>query len=1331
HHAGGAGLTVSVSVQRTQPPGLAREWERLFDFGNGPEQDSVFLAFDGNPYWDPALSCCFPMRYAVWRGTQYEGAVNWPLGEGSGEDSGGASFPRNEWVHVALVHEPDGTATIYWDGVAKASGYVPLPLAVERSGLYIGRSHWGTEPNGGRFEGTMRDFFVFNAALTEAQLTALREQREFPTIDGMYTAPIITAGCPLPPLPPLPPPLPPSSPPPPAPPIKAAPPAAPGAGCATLAFDGTSASDVNAVAAEHINAGGAGLTVSVSVQRTQPPGLARAWERLFDFGNGPEQDSVFLAFDGNPYWDPALSCCFPMRYDVYQHGTYQYAGGRGVNVPLGEGNGEDSGGASFPRNEWVHVALVHKPDGTATIYWDGVAKASGYVPLPLAVERSGLYIGRSHWGTEPNGGRFEGTMRDFFVFNAALTEAQLTALREQREFPTIDGMYTAPIITAGCLPPAPLSPPSLPPPSPPPPAPPIKAAPPAAPGAGCATLAFDGTSASDVNAVAAEHINAGGAGLTVSVSVQRTQPPGLARAWERLFDFGNGPEQDSVFLAFDGNPYWDPALSCCFPMRYDVYQHGTYQYAGGRGVNVPLGEGNGEDSGGASFPRNEWVHVALVHKPDGTATIYWDGVAKASGYVPLPLAVERSGLYIGRSHWGTEPNGGRFEGTMRDFFVFNAALTEAQLAALREQREFPTIDGMYTAPIITAGCLPPAPLSPPSLPPPSPPPPAPPIKAAPPAAPGAGCATLAFDGTSASDVNAVAAEHINAGGAGLTVSVSVQRTQPPGLAREWERLFDFGNGPEQDSVFLAFDGNPYWDPALSCCFPMRYAVWRGTQYEGAVNWPLGEGSGEDSGGASFPRNEWVHVALVHEPDGTATIYWDGVAKASGYVPLPLAVERSGLYIGRSHWGTEPNGGRFEGTMRDFFVFNAALTEAQLTALREQREFPTIDGMYTAPIITAGCPLPPLPPLPPPLPPSSPPPPAPPIKAAPPAAPGAGCATLAFDGTSASDVNAVAAEHINAGGAGLTVSVSVQRTQPPGLAREWERLFDFGNGPEQDSVFLAFDGNPFWDPALSCCFPMRYAVWRGTQYAGAVNWPLGEGSGEDSGGASFPRNEWVHVALVHEPDGTATIYWDGVAKASGYVPLPLAVERSGLYIGRSHWGTEPNGGRFEGTMRDFFVFNAALTEAQLTALREQREFPTIDGMYTAPIITAGCLPPAPPPLPPSPPSLPPVPVKAAPPAYPGAGCATLAFDGTNASDVNAVAAEHINAGGAGLTVSLSVQRTQPPGLAREWERLFDFGNGPDQDSVFLAFDANPWWYPALSCCFPMRYEVWHGTQYAGA
>ena len=98
---------------------------------------------------------------------------------------------------MQLTHAPSSDVVIYLDGVVVATANVPPPEAVERSGLYVGRSHWG----GGRFQGQMQDLFVFNAVLSPGQLADLRTQRQFPTTDGLLTQPIITAGvgCPSPP----------------------------------------------------------------------------------------------------------------------------------------------------------------------------------------------------------------------------------------------------------------------------------------------------------------------------------------------------------------------------------------------------------------------------------------------------------------------------------------------------------------------------------------------------------------------------------------------------------------------------------------------------------------------------------------------------------------------------------------------------------------------------------------------------------------------------------------------------------------------------------------------------------------------------------------------------------------------------------------------------------------------------------------------------------------------------------------------------------------------------------------------------------------------------
>ena len=98
------GITFAMWVRRANAAGYDRRWERLIDFGNGPANDTIHISFDGDPYWDDALSCCYPMVYHLWHGDQFAGGARVPIGSGS--------FPQNQWVYVAIVHTPDAVGGI-------------------------------------------------------------------------------------------------------------------------------------------------------------------------------------------------------------------------------------------------------------------------------------------------------------------------------------------------------------------------------------------------------------------------------------------------------------------------------------------------------------------------------------------------------------------------------------------------------------------------------------------------------------------------------------------------------------------------------------------------------------------------------------------------------------------------------------------------------------------------------------------------------------------------------------------------------------------------------------------------------------------------------------------------------------------------------------------------------------------------------------------------------------------------------------------------------------------------------------------------------------------
>ena len=98
------------------------------------------------------------------------------------------ALPADTWTHVAVVQSRastenmTGPAKIYWDGVEKAAGELQFPLPVARDNLYVGKSHYASDP---MFTGQMRDLLVWDVALSEAELesviplplSALRERR--------------------------------------------------------------------------------------------------------------------------------------------------------------------------------------------------------------------------------------------------------------------------------------------------------------------------------------------------------------------------------------------------------------------------------------------------------------------------------------------------------------------------------------------------------------------------------------------------------------------------------------------------------------------------------------------------------------------------------------------------------------------------------------------------------------------------------------------------------------------------------------------------------------------------------------------------------------------------------------------------------------------------------------------------------------------------------------------------------------------------------------------------------------------------------------------------
>ena len=169
HELGGdAGLTVMARVRRSAS---GADWDRLIDFGNGEEKENIVLNFQQE------------MMYEV-RGPDGQNqvlAVGSSRTDAAGDGDDGSkitTFPENEWIHVSLVHDADGTASIFWNGRCKASGKVWLPQRVPREKYYVGRSHWQHDPY---FHGCISDVHIFDYALSLADVLKCAYSRTFPT----------------------------------------------------------------------------------------------------------------------------------------------------------------------------------------------------------------------------------------------------------------------------------------------------------------------------------------------------------------------------------------------------------------------------------------------------------------------------------------------------------------------------------------------------------------------------------------------------------------------------------------------------------------------------------------------------------------------------------------------------------------------------------------------------------------------------------------------------------------------------------------------------------------------------------------------------------------------------------------------------------------------------------------------------------------------------------------------------------------------------------------------------------------------------------------------
>lgn len=127
------------------------------------------------------------------------------------------------------------------------------------------------------------------------------------------------------------------------------------------------------------------------------------WSRVIDFGSGAPADNIILA----------------NRQTTRRLGLYLYKGTAQTRL---ESDMLESG-------VWLHVAATVDAGGTATLYENGQAVATGPVTLPASIRRTRNYIGKSNWGQD---GHFHGQMAELRLWNVARTEAEIETHRHHR-----------------------------------------------------------------------------------------------------------------------------------------------------------------------------------------------------------------------------------------------------------------------------------------------------------------------------------------------------------------------------------------------------------------------------------------------------------------------------------------------------------------------------------------------------------------------------------------------------------------------------------------------------------------------------------------------------------------------------------------------------------------------------------------------------------------------------------------------------------------------------------------------------------------------------------
>jgi len=547
--------------------------------------------------------------------------------------------------------------------------------------------------------------------------------------------------------------------------------------------------------------------------------------------------------------------------------------------------------------------------------------------------------------------------------------------------------------------------------------------------------------------------------------------------WGRIFELSNGPGADNILLARFGLSTELVFVSC----RGNVYD----------GLNAV---GVIEDG--------RWMHVAATLGPieaDGkaTATIYVNGVVKATGRLFGQQNLIRTTNYVGKSVYA-DP---LFKGRLAELRIWTRPRSQAEIRAAMNAPLVGDEPGLhlYYPLSETSGTVAYPKLLPLGVP------------------PRLLTSALTFNGTDGFvQLPTISVDF----SAGLTLEAWVRFD---GVAN-WGRIFELSNGPGADNIVLARFGLSTELVFLSC----RGNVYDGLNAVGVI---------EDG--------RWMHVAATLGPieaDGkaTATIYVNGVVKATGRLFGQQNLSRTINYIGKSVYA-DP---LFNGRMAELRIWTRARSQAEVINAMNQPLTGNQVGLHLYyPVSESSIATTPL------------------LTASPQGVPPWPVAnTMVFNGTNTvCSLPTITVDFR----AGLTLEAWVYFDS----VAHWSRVFEISNGAISDNIVLARNATTN---------NLHFSVYTGNSGEGfdAIN--------------VIQTGRWMHVAATLGPaeadgKGAAKIYVNGVLRAEGRLRPPANLPRATNYIGKSAWASDA---LFKGRISEARIWSRVRTQDELRSAMHQ-------------------------------------------------------------------------------------------------------------------------------------------------